>query len=70
MEDVGLCYSQLIYFTAIWQIEWPFSTFCGHLAYFLTFWYAVPRKIWQPWSARLSPLQRNGKASFQSFIAI
>jgi hypothetical protein len=27
---------------AIWYI-------CGHLAYFLRFWYVVPGKIWQPW---------------------
>jgi hypothetical protein len=24
---------------------------CGHLVYFLPFWYVVPRKIWQPWTS-------------------
>jgi hypothetical protein len=42
-------------FTAIWNILWKFGRFCGYL--FGNFWYAVPRKIWQPWmegeSARL-----------------
>jgi hypothetical protein len=23
--------------------------FCGRLVYFCPFWFAVPRKIWQPW---------------------
>jgi hypothetical protein len=34
------------YFMNIWYIFWPSGTFCG---YRVPFWYAVPRKIWQPW---------------------
>jgi hypothetical protein len=33
---------------AIWDILWPFGTFCIHLVHFFPFWYHVPRKIWQP----------------------
>jgi hypothetical protein len=25
----------------------------GNMAYFIPFWYFVPRKIWQPWSGHL-----------------
>jgi hypothetical protein len=35
MEDVGTLYVHLVCFMVIW--------------YILPFWYAVPRKIWQPW---------------------
>jgi hypothetical protein len=35
-------------FTDIWDILWPFGTFCVHLVHFSRFWYYVPRKIWQP----------------------
>jgi hypothetical protein len=45
----------LIYFMAIgkifkdiWDILWPFGTFCVHLVHFFLSWYHVPRKIWQP----------------------
>jgi hypothetical protein len=27
MEDVGIYYGQLVYFTAIWYILWPFGIF-------------------------------------------
>jgi hypothetical protein len=51
MEDVGLLYVHLIYFAAIWYILWPFGTFYIWLfGIFFTFWYVVPRKIWQPCS--------------------
>jgi hypothetical protein len=39
----------LVYFTAIWYILWSLGIFCGNLVHFSPFWYAVPRKIWQPW---------------------
>jgi hypothetical protein len=42
MENVGIFYDHLAYFTAIGNISWPFGIFSGHLVYF------VPRKIWQP----------------------
>jgi hypothetical protein len=47
MEDVGIFgpffifYSQMFYFMAIGYILWSSGIF-------LPFWYAVPRKIWQP----------------------
>jgi hypothetical protein len=34
MEDVGILYSQLVYFTVIW----PFGIFYGYLVYFFPFW--------------------------------
>jgi hypothetical protein len=50
MEDVGilhicpfgLFYGYFAYFVAIWYILWLFGIF-------FSFWYVVPRKIWQPW---------------------
>jgi hypothetical protein len=48
MENLGVFYDHLVYFTAIGNILWPFGIFCGHLVYFSPFWYFVPRKIWQP----------------------
>jgi hypothetical protein len=62
MEEVGLFYGHLVYFTVIWYISRPFGIFYGHLVYFtaiwyilssfgrlIPFWYVLPRKIWQPW---------------------
>jgi hypothetical protein len=43
MEVVDIFYGWLVYFKAI-------KIFYGNLRYFSTFWYVVPRKIWQPWS--------------------
>jgi hypothetical protein len=40
-----------VYFAAILYILRPFCIFCGHFDIFFPFWSAVPRKIWQPWSA-------------------
>jgi hypothetical protein len=37
MEDVGIFYRHLIYFTSIWYILWLFGTFG----------YVIPIKIWQ-----------------------
>jgi hypothetical protein len=51
MEDFGKCYSHLVYFTAISYILWPFGIFCGHFCIFFSFWYFVPRQIWQLCSA-------------------
>jgi hypothetical protein len=52
MESVAVFNVHLVYFTAIGNILWTFSIFCGHLVYFPPFWYVVPRKIWQPWALR------------------
>jgi hypothetical protein len=48
MENRGIFYDLLVYFTAIGNILWPFGIFCGNLVYFSQFWYFGPRKIWQP----------------------
>jgi hypothetical protein len=48
MEDVGIFYVHLVYFSAICNILWPLGIFTGHLAYFFPFWYVVASKIWQP----------------------
>jgi hypothetical protein len=48
MENVGIFYDHLEYFTAIWSNIWPFGIVRGH---FYLFWYvwSRSRKIWQPW---------------------
>jgi hypothetical protein len=59
--DWWYIFGNLVYFTAIWYILWPFGLICGHLIYFVAiwytivtlwhiypFWYVVSRKIWQP----------------------
>jgi hypothetical protein len=58
MEDVGIFFGHLVYFTAIWSILWPFwyiswqfgifcayifGIFCGLLVYFMFNWYIFPR---------------------------
>jgi hypothetical protein len=47
MENIGIIYDHLVYFTAIGNILFPFGIFCGNLVYFSPFWYFGPRKIWQ-----------------------
>jgi hypothetical protein len=56
MENVGIFYGHLEYFTDIWNILRTFGIFYGHLVMFWQFgifsplfWYNVSRKIWQPW---------------------
>jgi fatty acid desaturase len=51
MENLGIFYDQLVYFTAIVNILGAFGIFCGHLVYFSPIWYFVPWEIWQPWLA-------------------
>jgi hypothetical protein len=48
MENVGIFYDHLAYFTAVGNILWPFGIFCGHLVNFPPFWYFVPRKSGNP----------------------
>jgi hypothetical protein len=50
MENLGIFYDNLVYFTAIINILWPFGIFWGNLVSFPPFWYFEPRKIWQPCS--------------------
>jgi hypothetical protein len=39
MEDFGIFYGHLVYFTAIWYIFCPFGIFCGNFLYFVAIWY-------------------------------
>jgi hypothetical protein len=48
IENVGIFYGQCFYLLAKRYIVWSIGTFCGHFVYFFPFWYALPRKIWQP----------------------
>jgi hypothetical protein len=50
MEDFGVNYVHLVYFTAVWNILRPFGIFYGYLVDFSPFWFVVPRKLWQPCS--------------------
>jgi hypothetical protein len=49
LENADIFYSHLEYFMDIWDILWPFGTYCAHLIHFFLFWYHAPRKIWQHW---------------------
>jgi hypothetical protein len=48
MENLGIFYDHLVYFTAIGHILWPFVIFCGNLVYFSPFGYFVPKKSGNP----------------------
>jgi hypothetical protein len=37
MENLGIFYDHLVYFTAMGNILWAFSIFCGHLVYISPF---------------------------------
>jgi hypothetical protein len=57
----GTFCDSLVHLVVIWYILWSFGIFCGSLVHFMVilvvlffpFWYVVPRKIWQPWTAFL-----------------
>jgi hypothetical protein len=43
---VGKCwyiFVHLEHFTDIWDVLWPFGSFCVPLVHFFRFWYHVPR---------------------------
>jgi hypothetical protein len=61
MENLGIFYDHLVYFTAIANILGTFGIFCGNLVYLPLFWYFGPRKIWQPCSGLLAQKQKNPK---------
>jgi hypothetical protein len=44
MENVGIYYAHLEYFTAIWYNVWPLVINCGHLVYFFQLWYVWTKK--------------------------
>jgi hypothetical protein len=63
MENVGLFYDHLEYFTAIWYISLQFGIVSGHLVYFSCFGTFGPGKIWQPCyepPPRYRPVERVG----------
>jgi hypothetical protein len=41
MENIGIFYGHLVYFTAIWYILWIFGIFCSHLIYSEGIWYIL-----------------------------
>jgi hypothetical protein len=48
MENRGIFYDHLVYFTAIGNILCPFGIFYCHLVYFPKIWDLESIKIWQP----------------------
>jgi hypothetical protein len=54
IENVGIFYDHLIYFTAKLYILCPFGIVCVHVVYFSRLGMFGPRKIWQPWLAFLN----------------
>jgi hypothetical protein len=48
MENVGIIYGHLEYFTAIWYILWLFGNVVAIWVYFSPFWYIMSRQLWQP----------------------
>jgi hypothetical protein len=44
LENVDIVCGHLEYFMDIWDILWPFSTFCVNLVHFFLFWYHAQRK--------------------------
>jgi hypothetical protein len=56
VENLGIFYDHLIYFTAIRNILWPFGIFCGNLVHFSPFWYFGQRKICATLEQTHSPL--------------
>jgi hypothetical protein len=42
MENVGVFYVHLVYFTSFGNILCPFGIFCGHLVYFVVISYSFP----------------------------
>jgi hypothetical protein len=48
MENLGIFYNHLVYFTAIINILCPFGIFCGHLVYFPRFGILYQEKAGNP----------------------
>jgi hypothetical protein len=45
MENVGISYDHLEYFTAIWYNLWPFGIVCRHLVNFFQIWYVWKKNL-------------------------
>jgi hypothetical protein len=65
MENLGIFYDHLVYFTDIGNILWAFGIFCGNLVYFSPFWYSGPRKIWQPRCPEAGSLNNLGQSELR-----
>jgi hypothetical protein len=48
IENLGIFYEHVVYFTAIGNILWPFGIFCGHLVYFSRFGMLCQEKSGNP----------------------
>jgi hypothetical protein len=72
MENVGIFYDNLEYFTAIWYNLWPFCMVCGHLVYFFKFGIFGARKIWQPLCKHDISMQTRsqGKVQYSSHFSV
>jgi hypothetical protein len=66
MENLGIFYNHLVYFTAIGNIIWPFGIFYGNLVSFSPFWYFGQRKILQACS---KPQRSRRKDSFVALFS-
>jgi hypothetical protein len=75
MEDEGIFYGHLVYFTVFCYILWRYKWHSWHngingivrgfLVYSFPFWYFVPRKIWQPCFSGLAKLARDARNKIQ-----
>jgi hypothetical protein len=52
VEDIGIFYGHLVYFTVIRYSIWTFGTFSGNLVYFSPCWYLCQEKSGNPGPAR------------------
>jgi hypothetical protein len=48
MKEIGKFYGDLVYFTAILYILWPFGMFCGHFGVFFSFGMLCQEKSGNP----------------------
>jgi hypothetical protein len=64
MENLGIFYDHLVYFTAIGNILLPFGIFCGNLVKFFPFWYFGQEKSGNPGLYLNSHLQQWTRSSF------
>jgi hypothetical protein len=78
MEDVGLFYSHLVFFTVIWSILQSFGLFYNYLVYFTVIWYIFTRfgmlyrvKSGNPaedcWRYRSNPIPTEAFLTYRSF---
>jgi hypothetical protein len=68
IEDVGMVYVSLVYFTAIWYILWALGIFYGYLVIFSRFGMLWPEKSGNPGKrhCRKKRRQVSGQSDFQA----